>query len=73
MNPQTDRCRLCHAVELTVGADKLKRYSCRKGHPMHDHCGYFTALPNQREAVVAKPIAGQADPDCQLDIHGEKS
>lgn len=63
------RCHRCHAVELTIGLDKLERYSCRKGHPMFEECGYFTAIPFGRQALASKAIEGQAAPDCVLKTH----
>lgn len=63
------RCHRCHAVELTIGPDKLERYSCRKGRPMFEACGYFTALLFGRSVVVADAIDGQAAPDCVLKTH----
>ena len=67
------RCQRCHAVELTIGPDKLERYSCRKGHPMFEECGYFTALLFGRAAVAADAIDGQVPPECVLKTNGSES
>ena len=65
------RCRRCWHVVSYIGQDNAPRFTCTPGHVLLENCGYFVALPDQREAVVAKPVAGQVAPDCQLDTSGE--